>query len=60
MNLLKDGEMPIGLSMALAENLEAMKRFSNLSAQRRTDVVRRARDVESREEMQNLVNSLME
>ena len=50
--------LPIGLSMALAENLEAMQRFSNMSADQQAAFVASARAVSSKAEMHALVSSL--
>lgn len=51
-------ELPLGFSFALAMNPEAMKCFSGLSKARQADIVRQARAVTSKSEMQALVNGL--
>lgn len=58
MNLLNDDEIPIGLGMALAENVYAMERFGNMDKAERTDFVNRSRNVNSKQEMRELVSSL--
>jgi hypothetical protein len=44
--------------MALAQRPEAMQRFSQLPAQRRQQLVAQARNAQTREAMQALVQSL--
>ena len=58
MNLLNNDEIPVGLSMALAENLRAMERFSNMNETERQDFINRSRNVGSKQEMRGLVSSL--
>ena len=60
MNILNNDEIPVGLSMAFAENLRAMERFSNLDEQGRQDVIERARHAGSKQEMQSIVSGLNE
>lgn len=52
-------DMPVGLMMTLAENEQAMRRFSGLSDQERGQLVNQARHAASRDEMQALVQSLI-
>lgn len=58
MNLLNNDEIPVGLSMALAENLRAMERFSNMNETERQEFINRSRNVGSKQEMRGLVSSL--
>lgn len=58
MSILNNDEIPVGLSMALAENLHAMERFSNLSEPERQDFINRSRSVSSKQEMRSLVSGL--
>ena len=51
-------DMPVGLMMTLAEQEQAMRRFAALSTEERDRVVDQARQVSSREEMQDIVQSL--
>ena len=60
MNLLEDNGMPVGLGMALAENTKAMSRFAALTNGEKMDVMRRARDAESKDEMREIVRSLVD
>lgn len=55
---MKRSDMPIGFMMALSENLEAMKKFSMLSEEKKHDIVEGARNVRSRSEMSNYVNRI--
>lgn len=52
-------DMPVGLMMTLAENEQAMRRFSDLSDQECSQVVDQARQAASRDEMQALVQGLI-
>lgn len=58
MNILNNNEIPVGLSMALAENLHAMERFGHMSDAERQDFISRCRNVGSKQEMRSLVSSL--
>ena len=51
-------ELPIGFGFALAQNPEAMQRFSALSESKRAAVLQRAHNVSSKEEMESLVREL--
>lgn len=56
MNLL--GEVPMGFSMALAKNTNAMKKFSSLSKEQQQKVIEQTHSINSKQEMQNYVNNL--
>lgn len=58
-NDLNDPEMPIGLGMALAQNVPAMQRFANLPAAERQAVIAHTRTIQSKDEMQAYVQSLL-
>lgn len=58
MSILNNDEIPVGLSMALAENLRAMERFSNMNEQEKQEFISRSRAVGSKQEMRNLVSGL--
>lgn len=51
-------KLPLGLSMALAQDRGALERFSALTDTEQADVVQRARSVRSKAEMQALVISI--
>lgn len=48
----------MGFGMALAQNEPAMKKFESLSEEEKQDVIRRAHNVASKNEMRALVNGL--
>ena len=52
------GEVPLGLGMALAQNLEAMERFTALSHDNQQAFITSASAVHSKEEMRRLVEGL--
>jgi len=58
MNIFNNDEIPVGLSMAFAENLYAMERFGNLDEQQRQDFIQQSRNVGSKQEMRSLVSGL--
>lgn len=58
MSILNNDEIPVGLSMALAENLHAMERFSNMNEQEKQDFINRSKNVGSKQEMRSLVSDL--
>lgn len=53
-NLYNDG-MPMGLGMALAANMMAYNKFSNLSERERRELMNRTHGIESPEEMREFV-----
>lgn len=58
MNILNNDELPLGLSMALAENLHAMQTFSNMPEDQQRAFIKRSRNAESKQEMRDLVSGL--
>ncbi len=53
------GEMPMGLGMALSKNLPAMEQFSKMSAVQKNHFIEGCKNVRSKAEMQNYVNTLV-
>lgn len=51
-------DLPMGLGMALAENLDALEHFSALSPAEQQRVVEHTHDIRSKGEMRSYVNSL--
>ncbi len=51
-------EMPLGFTMALAENPEAMKRFGLLGENEKREIIAGTRFVESKEAMRQYVNRI--
>lgn len=52
-------EMPMGFGMLLAMNERAMQGYSNLSETQKEDLKTRCRNVQSKEEMEKIVDSLV-
>ena len=52
-------DLPIGFAMALAENELALRRFAGLKDDTRQQIITRARQARSREEIQSIVSSLI-
>lgn len=53
-------DLPLGFTFALAMNPDAMQNFSQLSESEKDEMVRKARSVSSKAEMNALVNVLSE
>ena len=53
------GEMPVGFSMALAMNPEAMRKFAALSEQQKQKIIDGTHAVKSRDEMHRYVDSIV-
>lgn len=51
-------DIPLGLSMALAQNMDAMSRFSTMSDREKERFIACAHQVQSKTEMQRLVDQL--
>ncbi len=51
-------EMPVGFSMALAQNPEAMQKFAMLSEEKKNEIINGTHSVKSRREMHEYVNKL--
>lgn len=60
MSILNNHEIPIGLGMALAQDLDAMQQFSSLSEAQKKEVIQKTHQVKSKQEMKNLVSNLAE
>lgn len=55
---MEQKEIPLGFGMALAQNPDAMKVFSNLPESKQSEILNKAHTVKSKNEMQSLVNNL--
>ena len=52
--------MPIGFGLSLAANAKSMEAFSKMSDSQKTAVVEKSRQMHTRADMENYVNSLGE
>ncbi|MCL2812901.1 MAG: hypothetical protein FWD25_13565 [Clostridia bacterium] len=59
-NFANGPDMPIGLGMALAQNLGAMERFAKLPKEEQQRVIAGTHGIGSREEMQAYIGSLFQ
>lgn len=50
-------EVPVGLGYALAMNNKALKKFAELSDEHRKEIISRSRNIASKQEMRNFVDS---
>lgn len=55
---MEKNNLPLGFSFALAQNLSAMRKFSNLPESKQAEIIQKARSVSSKDEMQSLVRGL--
>ncbi len=55
---MKRDEMPVGFSMALAQNPEAMQKFALLSEDEKKQIIDGTHSVKSKKEMHEYVNRL--
>lgn len=51
-------ELPVGFSMALAQNPEAMQKFASLSEDKKQEIVEGAHAVSSKKEMHRYVENI--
>lgn len=56
--MIDNSELPIGFTMELAKNSDALIRFSGLEKSEQDSIIDQARQVQSRDEMRNLVESI--
>lgn len=58
MSILNDEAIPLGLGMALSQNLTALNHFSSMTEAQKEELLNRARDAKSKSEMNALVDEL--
>lgn len=58
--MVKEDGLPLGLGFGLAMNQSAMMGFASLPDEEKQQVIEAARQIQSKEEMQNFVNSIAE
>ncbi len=56
--MLKDYEMTIGFSMALALNPEAMEKFATLDEAQKQQIINGTHNIKTKQEMHEYVNKL--
>lgn len=59
MSILNNNEIPIGLGMALAKNLNAMQIFASLDDVSRDSVIQRSHLANSKQDMESIVSDLL-
>lgn len=55
---MKQLDLPLGFGMTLAQNENAMKNFEAMTEAQKEEIIKRTHDVNSKDEMQRLVNSI--
>ncbi len=55
---MKQDKMPVGFSMALAQNPEAMQKFALLGEDKKKQIIDGTHSVKSKQEMHEYVNRL--
>ncbi len=58
MNTPFDDSLPMGFAMGLAMDLDAMNRFSNMTEAEKEELLNRARDAKTKNEMQRIISQL--
>lgn len=58
MNTLDNNSLPMGFAMGLAMDMIAMDRFSNLTEAEKEELLNRARDAKSKDEMQRIIDEM--
>lgn len=59
-NIGEGGEMPIGFGLSLAANAKSMEAFANMSDAEKSATVEKSRQMHTRADMENFVNSIGE
>ena len=59
-NYAEGTDMPLGLGMALAQNLTAMEKFSALSHEQQQQMIAHVHEINSKKEMRNYVRQFAE
>ncbi|MCD2492060.1 hypothetical protein LQE92_05400 [Lacrimispora sp. NSJ-141] len=59
-NIGEGGEMPIGFGLSLAANSKSMEAFANMSDTEKENTVEKSRQMHTRRDMEQFVNSLGE
>jgi hypothetical protein len=55
---MNDQQLPLGFGMALAQNPDAMRRFTALNESEQASILQQAHSVRSKDEMRSLVSGL--
>lgn len=56
--MIQNEELPIGFTMELAQHSDQLNQFSHMSRAEQEQIIHKAQNVQSREEMRNLVESI--
>lgn len=59
-NIGEGGEMPIGFGLSLATNAKSMEAFAKMNDAEKSATVEKSRQMHTRADMENFVNSLGE
>ncbi|MGN0602248.1 MAG: hypothetical protein ACI4I7_06025 [Oscillospiraceae bacterium] len=57
-NFVNGEDIPMGLGMAMAQNVNAMDYFSHLDAAGKQQIINQSHNVHSKKEMQEFVNNM--
>ncbi|MBQ9980090.1 MAG: hypothetical protein IJP23_03435 [Oscillospiraceae bacterium] len=57
-DIIGTGDIPMGLGMALAENMTAMEYFAGLTDDKRRQIIEHTRDIKSKSEMRRYVRDI--
>jgi protein-arginine kinase len=59
-NYANGNDIPLGLGMALAKNLNAMNYFASLPKEKQDEIINHTHQIQSKSEMQAYVDSLIQ
>lgn len=57
-DLIGSTDIPMGLGLALAENMSAMQHFAGLGEKQRREIIENTRDIKSKGEMRQYVRDI--
>lgn len=58
MAIVNNDEVPIGFSMALAKDINALNAFSQLNDESKIDIINQSKQIQSKQDMQQFVSHL--
>lgn len=56
---MNNSELPLGFGLALAQNTEAMEKFSNLSEAQKQEIINGTHAITSKSEMREYVSKIL-
>lgn len=57
-NIINNSDIPMGFSMALSRNLDAMSYFSSIPAEKQQEIINGTHNIKSKQEMKEYVKNI--